>query len=111
MRIFDSQKNHHFIMSSSKAIKSICVINGGGRLGRNILQSLVNIRENKTKFLQQGEDNSKTLYLSSTNSSFKIFTFVTPDRKDTFNSEKFVNQLDGVTVERTDQLGRKELVS
>ncbi|KAG2374155.1 hypothetical protein C9374_010992 [Naegleria lovaniensis] len=92
-------------MSSSKAIKSICVINGGGRLGRNILQSLVNIRENKSQ-LNISSNSSKS---SQVDPSFKIFTFVTPDRKDTFNSEGFVKQLDGVTVERTDGLGRKEL--
>ena len=86
-------------MSSNPVLTAtnICVINGGGRLGRHILKSLVNIREKEA---------SKFPKLSN----FKIHTFVTMDKRQALESESFVSKLDSIKMERTDIMERRELV-
>jgi len=77
----------------SKANK-ICVLNGAGRLGSQIIQSLLKI---KTENPSQKQ--------------LEISTFVTPDRADSFKQQIWSNRLDNVMVERTDKMDVKTMVS
>ncbi|EFC45111.1 predicted protein [Naegleria gruberi] len=81
---------------SSSSVKKICILNGSGRLGRHIIQSLTTVREHSV-----GSE--------SDFSNLRIETYCKEDRVDSLKNESYGSKIDKIMIDRVDKMDLKTM--